>query len=123
MEAFERIDADFENNARIGCSEDRLNRRGFPDSAVHGKIVVAMFLRNAERRKNGKTHLYWSVVENRRFDSGRVVQCHALYRGEIHSSQTEAWGRAIEVFDADEGRSRSLALLPEYTTVRSASNA
>jgi len=23
-----------------------------------------MFLRKTERRKNGKTHLYWSVVEN-----------------------------------------------------------
>jgi hypothetical protein len=72
-----------------------------------------MFLRKTERRKNGKTHLYWSVVENRRLDSGRVVQRHVLYLGEINSSQTEAWRRAIEVFDEDEGRSRSLALFPE----------
>jgi len=72
-----------------------------------------MFLRKTERRKNGKTHLYWSVVENRRLDSGRVVQRHVLYLGEINSSQAEAWRRAIEVFDEDEGRSRSLALFPE----------
>ena len=72
-----------------------------------------MFLRKTERRKDGKTHLYWSVVENRRLDSGRVVQRHVLYLGEINSSQAEAWRRAIEVFDQDEGRSRTLALFPE----------
>jgi hypothetical protein len=72
-----------------------------------------MFLRKTERRKNGKTHLYWSVVENRRLDSGRVVQRHVLYLGEINSSQAEAWRRAIEVFDEDAGRSRPLALFPE----------
>ena len=72
-----------------------------------------MFLRKIERRKDGKTHLYWSVVENRRLDSGRVVQRHVLYLGEINSSQAEAWRRAIEVFDQDEGRSRTLALFPE----------
>jgi hypothetical protein len=72
-----------------------------------------MFLRKTERRKNGKTHLYWSVVENRRLDSGRVVQRHVLYLGEINSSQAEAWRRAIEVFDEDAGQSRPLALFPE----------
>jgi len=72
-----------------------------------------MFLRKTERRKNGKTHLYWSVVENRRLDSGRIVQRHVLYLGEINSSQTEAWRRAIEVFDEDAGQSRALTLFPE----------
>jgi hypothetical protein len=72
-----------------------------------------MFLRKIERRKNGKTHLYWSVVENRRLDGGGVVQRHVLYLGEINSSQSEAWRRAIEVFDEDAGQSRSLALFPE----------
>jgi Transposase DDE domain len=72
-----------------------------------------MFLRKTERRKNGKTHLYWSVVENRRLDSGRVVQRHVHSLGEINSSQAEAWRRAIEVFDEEEGRSRPLALFPE----------
>jgi len=35
-----------------------------------------MFLRRIERRKNGKTHLYWNIVENKRLDDGRVVQRH-----------------------------------------------
>jgi hypothetical protein len=72
-----------------------------------------MFLRKTERRKNGKTHLYWSVVENKRLDSGRVIQRHVLYLGEINSSQAEAWRKAIEVFDEDAGRPRTLVLFPE----------
>ena len=71
-----------------------------------------MFLRKTERRKNGKTHLYWSVVENKRLDSGRVVQRHVLYLGEINSSQAEAWRKAIEVFDENAGRSRTLRCSP-----------
>jgi hypothetical protein len=46
-----------------------------------------MFLRRTERKKNGKTHSYWNVVENKRLDDGRVVQRHVLYLGEINSSQ------------------------------------
>src|ERR1700691_3621337 len=72
-----------------------------------------MFLRRIERRKNGKTHLYWSVVENKRLDGGGGVQRHVLYLGEINSSQAEVWRKAIEVFDADAGSSRTLALFPE----------
>jgi len=72
-----------------------------------------MFPRKTERRKNGKTHLYWSVVENQRLDKGGLVQRQVLYLGEINSSQAEAWRRAIEVFDEEKGRSRSLALFPE----------
>jgi hypothetical protein len=72
-----------------------------------------MFLRRIERRKNGKTHLYWNIVENKRLDDGRVVQRQVYYLGEINSSQAEAWRKAIEVFDPDAGRSRTLALFPE----------
>jgi Transposase DDE domain len=72
-----------------------------------------MFLRRTERKKNGKTHSYWNVVENKRLDDGRVVQRHVLYLGEINSSQAAAWRKAIAVFDEDAGRSRTLALFPE----------
>src|SRR5271156_379986 len=72
-----------------------------------------MFLRRTERKKNGKTHSYWNVVENRRLDDGRVVQRHVLYLGEINSSQEAAWRKAIVVFDEEAGRSRTLALFPE----------
>src|SRR5258707_10530183 len=72
-----------------------------------------MFLRRTERKKNGKTHSYWNVVENKRLDDGRVVQRHVLYLGEINCWQAAAWRKAIEVFDVDAGRARTLALFPE----------
>src|SRR5271168_1910909 len=72
-----------------------------------------MFLRHTRRHKDGKTHVYWNIVENRRLDDGRVVQRQVLYLGEIHSSQAAAWRQAIEVFDTASGEPRTLALFPE----------
>ena len=72
-----------------------------------------MFLRQTRRTKDGKTHSYWSVVENQRLDGGRVVQRPVLYLGEINSSQAAVWRKAIEVLDEDAGRPRTLALFPE----------
>ena len=72
-----------------------------------------MFLRKTRRKKDGKTHDYWSVVENRRVAGGRVVQRHVLYLGEINSSQAAVWRKAIEVLDEDAGHSRTIALFPE----------
>src|SRR6202790_829029 len=72
-----------------------------------------MFLRRTARKKNGKTHHYWNVVENKRLDGGRVVQRHVLYLGEINSSQAAAWRKAIEVFDVDAGRARTPSLFSE----------
>jgi hypothetical protein len=72
-----------------------------------------MFLRQTRRQKDGKTHVYWNIVENRRLDDGRVVQRQVLYLGEIHSSQAVAWRKAIEVFDTASGEQRRLALFPE----------
>jgi Transposase DDE domain len=72
-----------------------------------------MFLRKTPRKKDGKTHDYWSVVENKRVAGGRVVQRHVLYLGEINSSQAAVWRKAIEVLDEDAGQPRTLALFPE----------
>jgi hypothetical protein len=72
-----------------------------------------MFLRQIRRKKDGKTHVYWNIVENRRLDDGRVVQRQVLYLGEIGSSQATAWRKAIEVFDEAAGEPRTLALFPE----------
>lgn len=69
-----------------------------------------MFLRCNRRKKDGKTHDYWSVVENRRCSDGRVVQRQVLYLGEINASQREAWRRTIELQDA--GTRRQVALFP-----------
>jgi len=67
-----------------------------------------MFLRSNRRKKDGKVHEYWSVVENRRLHDGRVVQRQLLYLGEISASQHDAWRRSIEVEDA--GARRQVAL-------------
>src|ERR1700756_2910114 len=72
-----------------------------------------MFLRQTRRRKDGKTHTYWSVVENQRLQDGRVVQRHVLYLGEISPTQATAWRKSIEVFDEEAGQPRTLALFPE----------
>ena len=67
-----------------------------------------MFLRCTRRVKDGKSHEYWNVVENRRLVDGRVVQRQVLYLGEINASQREAWRKTIEVHDA--GGKRQVAL-------------
>ena len=72
-----------------------------------------MFLRATTRKKDGKEHRYFSVVENRRASGGRVLQRHVLYLGEINSSQELAWRRSIEVLDETTRGARTLALFPE----------
>jgi len=72
-----------------------------------------MFLRCHERRKDGKEHRYWSIVENRRVSDGRVVQRHVLYLGEINDSQRDAWRKSIEIFDEEKQVCRTLSLFPE----------
>ena len=72
-----------------------------------------MFLRCKVRRKDGKQHRYWSVVENTRVAGGRVVQRHVLYLGEINDTQELAWRRSIEVLDDGAAQPRTLSLFPE----------
>jgi hypothetical protein len=56
-----------------------------------------MFLRHKLRRKDGKEHRYWSIVENRRVSGGRTVQRHVLYLGEINDSQRAAWKATLSM--------------------------
>jgi len=72
-----------------------------------------MFLRPTIRRKDGKEHRYWSVVESKRVAGGRVVQRPVLYLGEINSSQELAWRKSIQVLEEGSTRPRTLALFPE----------
>lgn len=72
-----------------------------------------MFLRCTKRKKDGKEHRYWNVVENRRVSGGRVVQRQVLYLGEINDSQREAWRKTIEVFEDGTTKLRTMALFPE----------
>jgi transposase len=72
-----------------------------------------MFLRYTTRKKNGKEHRYYSLVESKRVAGGQVRQRHALYLGEINDSQQEAWRKTIEIFEEGQSRSRTVALFPE----------
>lgn len=75
------------------------------------RTVPRMFLRCSRRKKDGKVHEYWSIVESRRLVDGRVAQHHVLYLGEINASQREAWRKTIEVHEQG-GRRRQVALFP-----------
>ena len=72
-----------------------------------------MFLRAKKRKKDGKEHRYWSIVENRRVADDRVVQRQVLYLGEINDNQRSAWCRTIEVLDEERSTSAQIALFPE----------
>jgi hypothetical protein len=72
-----------------------------------------MFLRSTNRKKDGKDHRYFSVVENRRVSSGKTVQRMVVYLGEINDTQQTAWLKTLDVFDEQEQRSRALSLFPD----------
>jgi hypothetical protein len=72
-----------------------------------------MFLRRKLRRKDGKEHRYWSIVENRRVCGGRTVQRHVLYLGEINDSQLAAWCQTIEALDEGGQANKQIALFPK----------
>ena len=72
-----------------------------------------MFLRAKSRFKDGKGHRYWSIVENRRLQGGRVVQRQVLYLGEINDSQKAVWCRTIEVLQEGRESSSQIRLFPD----------
>ncbi len=65
------------------------------------------------KKKDGKDHRYFSVVENQRVSSGKTVQRTVLYLGEINDTQQTAWLKTLDVFDEQEQRSRELSLFPD----------
>ena len=72
-----------------------------------------MFLRCYRRFKDGKEHRYWSVVENRRLQSGRIAQRQVVYLGEMNDSQRAAWRKGLEVFDEQQQQYTVLSLFAE----------
>jgi transposase len=72
-----------------------------------------LFLRATNRKKDGKDHRYFSVVENQRVSGGKTVQRTVLYLGEINDQQEAAWRRTLSVFDEQEQRYRNASLFPD----------
>lgn len=71
-----------------------------------------MFLRSTNRKKDGKDHRYFSIVENRRLSGGKTVQRTVLYLGEINDQQQAAWRKTLDVFDEDAQCNSTMSLFP-----------
>jgi len=69
-----------------------------------------MFLKKHNRFKDGKDHIYWTLMETERTDKGPR---HRLlcYLGELNTSQKKSWHKIIKVFN-DEGEEEQLTLFP-----------
>ena len=72
-----------------------------------------MFLRRCKRRKNGKQHTYWALVESYRTAGGsrqRVV----AYLGELKSNEESGWAQLGRRLDGRSRPQRSLFDPPHY---------
>jgi hypothetical protein len=74
---------------------------------------MSLFLRGHERRKDGKTNTYWSLVENRRCAGHRVVQRHVLYLGRLTPAQELSWQKTAEQCGSASPQDRSLPVTTE----------
>lgn len=72
-----------------------------------------MFLRSTNRKKDGKDHRYFSIVENQRISTTKSVQRTVLYLGEINDQQQASWRKTLAVFDEDKGEYTNLNLFPD----------
>src|SRR3954465_9241022 len=76
-------------------------------------LLLRMFFRSTNRRKDGKDRRYFSVVENRRLPKGKTAQRTVLYLGEINDQQQAAWRKTLDVFDEAQQRYTSMSLFPD----------
>jgi transposase len=72
-----------------------------------------MFLRSNNRKKDGKDHRYFSIVENHRLASDKTVQRTVLYLGEVNDQQQAAWRKTLSVFDEEQQEYANLSLFPD----------
>ena len=75
--------------------------------------AVALFLRSTNRKKDGKDHRYFSIVENQRISADKTVQRTVLYLGEINDQQQASWRKTLAVFDEEKQQFTELSLFPE----------
>jgi transposase len=71
-----------------------------------------MFLRSHGRKKDGKDHTYWSLVETVRTPDG-PRQKTLCYLGELNSSAQARWLTTVEVFN-EQGETQQLKLFPSH---------
>jgi hypothetical protein len=80
---------------------------------ISGILLLKMFLRSTNRKKDGKDHRYFSVVENRRLPGGKTAQRTVLYLGELNDQQQAAWRKTLEAFDEAEQCYTTMSLFPD----------
>src|SRR5881397_32326 len=78
-----------------------------------------MFLRSTTRKKDGKQHRYFSIVENRRLATGQTAQRTVLYLGEINDKQEASWRKSLSVFDQDCQQYMTMSLFPDDRVIPS----
>jgi transposase len=71
-----------------------------------------MFLRPHRRKKDGKDHIYWSLVETVRTPDGPRHR-RLCYLGELNSSAQSQWLKTVEVFN-EQGEAQQLKLFPAH---------
>jgi len=71
-----------------------------------------MFLRPHQRKKDGKEHTYWSLVETVRTPDGPRHR-RLCYLGELNSSAQTQWLKTVEVFN-EQGEAQQLKLFPSH---------
>jgi transposase len=76
-----------------------------------------MYLRSTTRKKDGKQHRYFSVVESRRLSTGQMAQRTVLYLGEINDKQEASWRKSLSVFDQDRQQYATMSLFPDDRVV------
>src|SRR6266446_879407 len=74
-----------------------------------------MFLRPHQRTKDGKDHIYWSLVETVRTVDG-PRQRTLCYLGELNGSAQARWLKSVEVFN-EQGEAQQLKLFPSHIEV------
>src|SRR6202162_317809 len=74
-----------------------------------------MFLRPHQRTKDGKDHIYWSLVETVRTVDG-PRQRTLCYLGELNGSAQARWLKSVEVFN-EQGEVEQLKLFPSHIEV------
>ncbi len=81
-----------------------------PESGI---LLLRLFLRSTNRKKDGKQHRYFSIVENRRLPGDKTVQRTVLYVGEINDQQQAAWRKMLAIFDEDRLSYAGMSLFPD----------
>jgi hypothetical protein len=80
---------------------------------------VTVHLKVHRRKKDGKEHRYFSIVESRRVARHRVAHRTVVYLGEINDVQEAAWRKTLEVFDEGKKDFTTLSLFPDDREVTS----